>query len=137
MGQSSQQCCKLQEGVRMSGILHRLLLCSAAVISHVNGGCSFSGQDGQTVSQLKDLDAAKFAAKMALAHQGVDLEVIKERKERNAEYIPTFATDEKETKEAEVEEGEVTLKDDDIWSLSERSNSKNKIYYDQEKKKVA
>ena len=51
------------------------------LVMHVEGGCSFANQ-GLASSRLNDLDAAKFAAKMALAHQVVDVDILKERQKR-------------------------------------------------------
>merc|ERR1712029_84436 len=78
--------------------------------------------------RLNDLDAAKFAAKMAIAHKGMDVETLKERQKRSSEekpYIPTF-----ETSKEENDTGEAQAKDDknsekEIWELSERSNKNN------------
>ena len=46
------------------------------------GGCSFKNQMDENHSVNKDLDAAKFAAKMALAHKGLDIETLKKRQAR-------------------------------------------------------
>merc|ERR1712025_64175 len=119
------------DGVRMVHFLHAFVVISITVLSRVDGGCSFSGQEGKHVEKLRDLDAAKFAAKMALAHQGVDLEISKERDERSVPYVPTFETKSQEIDEELDDGNEVNIiEDDNIWSLSERSNSKNKKYYD-------
>ena len=47
----------------------------------VDAGCKFANQK-LSESRINDLDAAKFAAKMALAHQGMDIETLKERQKR-------------------------------------------------------
>ena len=52
-----------------------------SLVMQVEGGCSFANQ-GLASSRLNDLDAAKFAAKMALAHQGGDVDILKERQKR-------------------------------------------------------
>merc|ERR1719342_1866745 len=115
----------------MVHFLQTFVLISNIVLFSVDGGCSFSGQDGKQLEKLRDLDAAKFAAKMALAHQGVDVEISKERNERSVPYVPQFETKSQESVEEIDDVNEVDiLEDDDIWSLSERSNSKNKKYYD-------
>merc|ERR1712025_439992 len=102
-----------------------VLILVIQVVDIVKGGCSFANQ-GIAASRHNDLDAAKFAAKMALAHKGLDLETLKERQERNAEekpYIPTFVTGEVENeKDAEKED---TDTESEIWELSERSNKNN------------
>merc|ERR1712025_208356 len=119
------------DGVRMVHFLNAFVVVSITVLSRIDGGCSFSGQEGKHLEKLRDLAAAKFAAKMALAHQGVDLEISKERNERSVPYVPTFETKSQEIDEELDDVNEVDrLEDDDIWSLSERSNSKNKKYYD-------
>ena len=48
----------------------------------VNSGCSFKNQMDDTQSVNKDLDAAKYAAKMAIAHKGLDIETLKKRQAR-------------------------------------------------------
>ena len=53
-----------------------------ALVRQVQGGCSFAEQAGAASGRLGDLDAAKFAAKMAIAHQGMDVETLKERQKR-------------------------------------------------------
>ena len=58
-----------------------LCLVMVFLVMHVEGGCSFANQ-GLASSRLNDLDAAKFAAKMALAHQVVDVDILKERQKR-------------------------------------------------------
>eukprot|EP00090_Calanus_glacialis_P031607 TRINITY_DN5254_c0_g1_i1.p1 TRINITY_DN5254_c0_g1~~TRINITY_DN5254_c0_g1_i1.p1 ORF type:complete len:141 (+),score=50.37 TRINITY_DN5254_c0_g1_i1:103-525(+) len=103
-----------------------LCLVMVSLVMQVEGGCSFANQ-GLASSRLNDLDAAKFAAKMALAHQGGDVDILKERQKRTTEekpYIPTFVTSEREneTKDAHNEE---QVGDGDIWDLSERSNKNN------------
>ena len=50
--------------------------------SLVSGGCSFKDQMESTQSSFQDLDQAKLAAKMALAHKGLDIEVLKKRQAR-------------------------------------------------------
>ena len=52
------------------------------VVSSVSGGCSFKDQMESTQSSFQDLDQAKLAAKMALAHKGLDIEVLKKRQAR-------------------------------------------------------
>ena len=58
----------------LSAILFPLLLGSAF------GGCSFKMDENHSVN--KDLDAAKYAAKMAIAHKGLDIETLKKRQAR-------------------------------------------------------
>merc|ERR1711862_81307 len=90
------------------------------------GGCSFANQ-GLAASRLNDLDAAKFAAKMAIAHQGMDVETLKDRQKRNTEeepYIPTFVTGEADNHE-EVSVPDEKNIESEIWELSERSNRNN------------
>merc|ERR1712029_359699 len=101
-----------------------------------------------TQSSFQDLDQAKFAAKMALAHKGMDIETLKKRQasidnetsERRKEisngetYIPTYITSEpslgateknKKDKRKTIEEF-----DGDIWELAEEVTAKllNKIW---------
>ena len=52
------------------------------ITSLVSGGCSFKDQMDSTQSSFQDLDQAKLAAKMALAHKGLDIEVLKKRQAR-------------------------------------------------------
>merc|ERR1719206_471447 len=103
-----------------------VLLLVSQVFYMVGGGCSFANQ-GLAASRLNDLDAAKFAAKMAIAHQGMDVETLKERQKRNAEeepYIPTFVTGEADNQEEASELDEKNV-ESEIWELSERSNKNN------------
>ena len=60
-------------------ILPILLVTMASLVS---GGCSFKDQMESTQSSFQDLDQAKLAAKMALAHKGLDIEVLKKRQAR-------------------------------------------------------
>ena len=53
-----------------------------SILSFVLGGCSFKGHMDSTQSSFQDLDQAKFAAKMALAHKGMDIETLKKRQAR-------------------------------------------------------
>merc|ERR1712034_48947 len=97
-----------------------VLILVIQVVDIVKGGCSFANQ-GIAASRHNDLDAAKFAAKMALAHKGLNLETLKERQERNAEdkpYIPTFVTGEV-VNEEDAAEKEDTDPEGEIWELSE------------------
>merc|ERR1712156_400227 len=90
------------------------------LVIKVHSGCKFANQK-LPESRINDLDAAKFAAKMALAHQGMDIETLKERQKRRQEeepYIPTFETARDEREETSQEE---TVKEGNIWELSERS----------------
>ena len=48
----------------------------------IYGGCSFKDQMDSSHSMNKDLDAAKMAAKMALAHKGLDIEMLKKQQAR-------------------------------------------------------
>merc|ERR1711976_389081 len=80
-----------------------IIICSSVIIS-IFGGCSFKDHMDSTQSAFKDLDQAKFAAKMALAHQGLDIETLKKRqasidnetlkrreeKQTEETYIPTY-----------------------------------------------
>ena len=67
----------------------RSFTCSMLLISVVfsclfgqlRGGCKFANQQ-VSKERLNDLDAAKFAAKMAIAHKGMDVETLKERQKR-------------------------------------------------------
>ena len=54
----------------------------AMMVTLVTGGCSFKDQMESTQSSFQDLDQAKLAAKMALAHKGMDIEVLKKRQAR-------------------------------------------------------
>ena len=58
------------------------VLVLAPVLSSVLGGCSFKDHLDPTFSKIHDLDQAKYAAKMALAHQGLDIETLKKRQAR-------------------------------------------------------
>ena len=53
-----------------------------SVLGFVLGGCSFKDHMDSTQSSFQDLDQAKFAAKMALAHKGMDIETLKKRQAR-------------------------------------------------------
>merc|ERR1719411_296248 len=105
----------------------------------IHAGCSFKNQMDSTQSMNKDLDAAKFAAKMALAHKGLDIETLKKRqasidnetmkrredqeKAETETYIPHYVSS--------VEEGgskpekNTAEFDGDIWELAGRSNGRN------------
>eukprot|EP00092_Neocalanus_flemingeri_P003594 GFUD01003857.1.p1 GENE.GFUD01003857.1~~GFUD01003857.1.p1 ORF type:complete len:146 (-),score=48.61 GFUD01003857.1:48-485(-) len=103
-----------------------LLSCLLGLGRQVQGGCSFANQ-GLSAKKHTDLDAARFAAKMALAHQGQEVDTLKERQKRSREgesYIPNFITNEEgnETKGPEKVE---QVEESDIWDLSERSNKNN------------
>merc|ERR1711970_1613832 len=81
-----------------------------------------------TSGVFKDMDAARLAAKMALAHQGLDIVAQKAESKRSHEaepYVPQFYTadesEEAEEDEKEVEE-EVFVPEGAIWDLSSRSN---------------
>merc|ERR1712244_126240 len=103
--------------VRMSGswVLLSIMPC-LLMTSLVSGGCSFKDQMESTRSSFQDLDQAKLAAKMALAHKGLDIEVLKKRQassdnettERRKEhakketYIPTYVTAENGNQEENV-----------------------------------
>merc|ERR1712156_776972 len=94
----------------------------------VNSGCSFKNQMDDTQSVNKDLDAAKFAAKMALAHKGLDIETLKKRQAsidnetakrreeagdgKSETYIPHYVTNLEEGEKYKVEV------DEDIWELA-------------------
>merc|ERR1711970_1345650 len=81
-----------------------------------------------TSGVFKDMDAARLAAKMALAHQGLDIEAQKAESKRSHEaepYVPQFYTaDESEEAEDEKKEAEeeVFVPEGAIWDLSSRSN---------------
>merc|ERR1719220_2409426 len=108
--------------VFMSMIISSILLLPCA-----NGGCSFSQEGKDTSGIFKDMDAARLAAKMSLAHQGLDIEAQKAESKRNYEaepYVPQFFTAD-ESGEAENDketEEEVFVPDGAIWDLSSRSN---------------
>jgi len=115
-------CCSLRKMVLPSVIISSILL-----LPLVNGGCSFSQEGKDTSGVFKDMDAARLAAKMALAHQGLDIEAQKAESKRNYEaepYVPQFFTaDESEEAENDKEaEEEVFVPDGAIWDLSSRSN---------------
>merc|ERR1712242_474486 len=63
------------------------VLVLAPVLSSVLGGCSFKDHLDPTFSKIHDLDQAKYAAKMALAHQGLDIETLKQREEKSRKRI--------------------------------------------------
>merc|ERR1712038_1832955 len=105
------------------------------VLSSVLGGCSFKDHLDPTFSKIHDLDQAKYAAKMALAHQGLDIETLKKRqasmdnetakrreeqKTNSETYIPTYVTSHDEEKVVQ-NLGEF---EGDIWELADRSNKK-------------
>ena len=46
-----------------------------AMVPIVLGGCSYQQEAGDTSSPFKDMDAARLAAKMALAHQKLEVEL--------------------------------------------------------------
>merc|ERR1712018_15369 len=129
MGQSTSD-------ITVKMFLQRVVILFPALILSVSAGCSFKDQMESTQSSFKDLDQAKFAAKMALAHKGLDIETLKKRQasidnetakrreeNMNAEtYIPHYVTSvegEEESKQNKVE------MDQDIWELAGRSNSRN------------
>merc|ERR1711971_1473820 len=75
------------------------------------------------------MDAARLAAKMALAHQGLDIKAQKDESKRSNEaepYVPQFYTadesEEVEGNDEETEEEEVSVPEGAIWDLSSRSN---------------
>ena len=59
-----------------------MILSPSLLMTTVMAGCSFKDQMDSSQSAFKDLDQAKFAAKMALAHQGLDIETLKKRQAR-------------------------------------------------------
>jgi len=108
-------------------MLPSFIISSILLLPFVNGGCSFSQEGKDTSGVFKDMDAARLAAKMALAHQGLNIETQKAESKRNYEaepYVPQFFTaDENEEAEKEKEaEEEVFVPDGAIWDLSSRSN---------------
>merc|ERR1712018_697877 len=72
MGQSTSD-------ITVKMFLQRVVILFPALILLVSAGCSFKDQMESTQSSFKDLDQAKFAAKMALAHKGLDIETLKKR----------------------------------------------------------
>merc|ERR1711971_461237 len=75
------------------------------------------------------MDAARLAAKMALAHQGLDIKAQKDESKRSYEaeqYVPQFYTadesEEVEGNDEEAKEEEVVVPEGAIWGLSSRSN---------------
>merc|ERR1719312_1209771 len=74
------------------------------------------------------MDAARLAAKMALAHQGLDIKAQKTESKRSHEaepYVPQFYTANESLEagnEKEVVEEEVFVPEGAIWDLSSRSN---------------
>merc|ERR1719391_805055 len=74
------------------------------------------------------MDAARLAAKMALAHQGLDIKAQKAESKRSHEaepYVPQFYTANESLEagnEKEVVEEEVFVPEGAIWDLSSRSN---------------
>merc|ERR1711936_448062 len=90
----------------------------------VNGGCSFSQEGKDTSGVFKDMDAARLAAKMALAHQGLDIKAQKAESKRSYEaepYVPQFYTaDESEEVEGDGNEAEeeVSVPEGAIWDFS-------------------
>merc|ERR1712038_834725 len=109
------------------------VLVLAPVLSSVLGGCSFKDHLDPTFSKIHDLDQAKYAAKMALAHQGLDIETLKKREEQktNSEtYIPTYVTShDEETKQKEKAVKNLDEFEGDIWELADRSNKKYNSRY--------
>jgi len=107
--------------------LSSVIISSFLLLPLVNGGCSFSQEGKDTSGVFKDMDAARLAAKIALAHQGLDTDAQKAESKRNYEaepYVPQFFTaDESEEGENEKEaEEEVVVPEGAIWDLSSRSN---------------
>merc|ERR1711971_836677 len=83
-------CCSLRKMTLSSVMISSILL-----LPLVNGGCSFSQEGKDTSGVFKDMDAARLAAKMALAHQGLDIEAQKAESKRGHEaepYVPQFYT---------------------------------------------
>merc|ERR1711899_99286 len=121
------------------------VLVLAPVLSSVLGGCSFKDHLGPTFSKIHDLDQAKYAAKMALAHQGLDIETLKKRqasmdnetakrreeqKTNSETYIPTYVTShDEETKPKEKVVQNLDEFEGDIWELADRSNKKYNSRY--------
>merc|ERR1719391_1656659 len=74
------------------------------------------------------MDAARLAAKMALAHQGLDIKAQKAESKRSVEaepYVPQFYTTDESLEagnEKETVEEEVLVPEGAIWDLSSRSN---------------
>ena len=67
-------------------LLPTIAILLVTMASLVSGGCSFKDHMDSTQSSFQDLDQAKLAAKMAIAHKGLDIEVLKKRQARY--YIP-------------------------------------------------
>jgi len=119
--------------------LQRVVILFPALILLVSAGCSFKDQMESTQSSFKDLDQAKFAAKMALAHKGLDIETLKKRqasidnetlkrreeKQTEETYIPTYITAEGPQKEQIKTKKNIDEFEGDIWELAGRSNSKS------------
>ena len=63
-------------------LLRAVIIALSSLTSLVLSGCSFKDHMDSSQSANKDLDQAKFAAKMALAHQGLDIETLKKRQAR-------------------------------------------------------
>jgi len=109
-------------------MLASVMISNLLLLPRVNGGCSFSQEGKDTSGVFKDMDAARLAAKMAMAHQGFDIEAQKAESKRSHEaepYVPQFYTaDESEEAENEKKEAEeeVFVPEGAIWDLSSRSN---------------
>jgi len=106
-----------------------IIISSILLLPLVNGGCSFSQEGKDTSGVFKDMDAARLAAKMALAHQGLDIKAQKDESKRSNEaepYVPQFYTadesEEVEGNDEEAKEEEVSVPEGAIWDLSSRSN---------------
>ena len=80
-GQSAGAVLAVMEKCLSSVLCFFLVSCLLGLLDQVQGGCSFANQ-GLAANKHKDLDAARFAAKMALAHQGQDIDTLKERQKR-------------------------------------------------------
>merc|ERR1719447_88366 len=105
-------------------MLSSMILSTILLLPIVNAGCSFSQEGKDTSTVFKDMDAARLAAKMALAHQGVDIDAYKAEGKRIHEaepYVPQFYTGHEPGMMKEEEE-EVVVPEGAIWDLSSRSN---------------
>ena len=65
----------MARGVATPGLL-------LVVVPMVLGGCSYHQEAGDTSRPIKDMDAARLAAKMAIAHQGLEMELKEAQEER-------------------------------------------------------
>lgn len=105
-----------------------MIISSILLLPFANGGCSFSQEGKDTSGVFKDMDAARLAAKMALAHQGLDIGVQKTESKRNYDeaepYVPQFytANESEEGGDDREAEEEVDVPESAIWDLSARSN---------------